>query len=364
MGVKGRMIFTIAGLLLLGLLVALYTRQPAPEEAAYIFDRDTGPAIEQVAQSKEQMATIRAHQKPVQDDETGPAESDALIKDLFSQIIIGSGTTLHYFTWLGHEFRRATSREDHLAQVKDRIFSQFPAEEAGRLYATYQRYLDCEMAVADLAARFGPITTTESGLELLREVQEFRRDFLGTELADRLFGEQVKEKEYSLRRAAIVSDPDLYAEEKQAAMDRLTQEMWGEAAGTEISLQPPTAYARYQDALAIYQKDLDEIAEEDDRRAAIEDIRNRYLPPDAVERINAMEQQQAEEQQAEEAYFAAEKGIAEDTTLSEDQKAEQIESLRQEMLGDQAGAMKRRQAIENAREAMLNQIGSTPDTRP
>jgi lipase chaperone LimK len=360
MGARGRIIFAVAGLLVLGLLIALYTRQPASEDAAYIFDRATGPAIDQVRESQEPFAAIKG------DDATAgkkPME-EATLKNLFSQIIVGSGTTLHYFTWLGHEFRHATSREDHLAQVKDRIFSQFPAEEAGQLFATYQRYLDCEMGIADLTASFGPVTTVEDGLELLRTVQKYRRDFLGTELADRLFGEQVKEKEYSIRRAAIINDRALYAKEKQEQLDRLTQEMWGETANPEAVLQEKDAYGQYRDALAIHQKDLDETAGDDERRAAIDDIRNQYLPPDAIERIRTMEQQQAQETQQEQAYYAKEKRIAEDTTLSEDERAEQIEQLRQEMLGSQAEAMKRREAIEKARKALLDPSESSPEARP
>lgn len=363
MDTRSRLIFTFAGLLLLGLLIILYTRQPAPENTEYIFDQATGPAIDQIAESKKQIAAIKGHEQAIQSDDKMETEED-VIKDLFSQIIVGAGTTLHYFTWLGHEGRHATSREEHLAQVEERIFSQFPPEEASQLFATYTQYLDCEIAVADLTTDFGPITSVEDGLALLREVQEFRRDFLGRELADRLFGEQVKEKEYSVRRAAIINDNNLYAADKQEQLDRLTQDMWGEAADPETAFQKKVPYERYMDALAIHQKDLEEMAVEADRRAAIDDIRNQYLPPDAVERLKIVEQQQAEQQQREQAYYAAEKQILDDTNLSEGDKTEQIDQLRQEMLGDQAEAMKRRETIEAARAAQLKQIGLTPDAGP
>ena len=367
MEVRSRIIFTFAGLLLLGLLAILYFRQPAPEDTGYIFDRTTGPAIGNITESKEQIAAIKTHEQKKKDTDItaeSPQEEASVIKDLFSQIIVGSGTTLHYFTWLGHEYRKAASREEHLAQVKERIFSQFPPEEAGQLFATYIQYLDCEIAVADLTAKFGPITSAEKGLDLLREVQEYRRDFLGRELADKLFGEQVKEKEYTVRRAAIINDDSLYALEKQEQLDRLTQDMWGESADPEAALQKTNAYARYQDALAIHQKDLDEISGEADRQSAINDIRRQYLPPDAIERIKTMERQQAEQQQQEQTYFEGEKRIAEDTALSDEDKAEQIEHLRQEILGDQAEAMKRRETIGKSREAMLKQAGLTPETSP
>ncbi|MEW6077091.1 MAG: lipase secretion chaperone [Thermodesulfobacteriota bacterium] len=369
-GINGRIIFAFVGLLLLGLLIGLYTRQPAPEDTAYIFDRATGPAIEQIAASKEQITAIKTHEQTLPGDDKGgipdegPPGEGSVIKDLFSQIIVSSGTTLHYFTWLGHEFRQATSREDHLAQVKEKIFSQFPPEEAGRLYATYQRYLDCEIAVADLTARFGPVTTAENGLELLRKVQEFRRGSLGRELADKLFGEQVKEKEYSIRRAAIVNDGTLYAADKQTQLDRLTQDMWGDSADSEAVSQGSDPYEKYQAALAMHQKDLAEITGEAERQAAIDDIRNQYLQPDAVERIKDVERQAAERQQQEQAYFSAEKKISEDTSLSEEAREEQIDQLRQQMLGDQAEAMKRREAIETARQEQLKKAGLTPDSGP
>lgn len=370
MGIKGRIIFTFAGLLLLGLLAALYFRQPAPEDTGYIFDHASGPGIDQITASKERFSAIKSHEEKKDnsdkaDDSTNNATEDqSLFKDLFSQMIVGSGTTLHYFTWLGHEYRHAASREEHLAQVKERIFSQFPPAEAAQLFATYQNYLDCEIGVAELTAGFGAVTSVEAGLDLLNRIQEYRRDNLGRELADTLYGEQVKETEYSIRRAAIINDRDLYAEEKQAQLDRLTQDMWGASADLETVFQKTNAYDRYRDALAINQKDLDEIGGEADRRAAIDDIRRQYLPVDAIERINAMERQQADQQQQEQAYFQAEKRIIEDTALSDEDKAEQIDHLRQEMFGEQAEAMKRRETIENARKARLNQAELSSDTRP
>lgn len=368
--VRGRIIFTFAGLMLLGLLAVQFIRQPGPQDEDYIFDHTTGPEIEQIMESKEHIATIKTHEREFQG--TGKSEringkspeKESLFKEIFSQMIVGSGTTLHYFTWLGHEYRRAASRQEHLVQVKARIFSQFPPDEAGQLFATYQQYLDCEIAVADLTSDFGAVTSAEEGLALLREVQDFRRDFLGRELADKLFGERVKEKEYSVRRGAIINDRTLYAEEKQEQLERLAQDMWGESDALEMSSHKTNAYTRYQEALAINQKDLDEIDEETDRLAAIADIRNEYLSPEAVERIKTMEQQQAAQQQQEQAYFAAEKRVVEDTTLSEDDKDEKIESLRQEMLGDQAEAMKRREAIEAARKVQIEKAGLASDSGP
>ncbi len=366
----GRIIFTFVGLMILGLLVVLFLRQPAPEPSEYLFDYTIGPAIDRIKESKAHIAAIKTQaQKNDGADETSdaavsPTENPSLFRDLFSQMIVGSGTTLHYFTWLGHEYRHAASREDHLAQVRERIFSQFPPDEAGQLFARYKQYLDCEIAVADLVTRFGPVTSTEKGLALLREVQEFRRDYLGRELADNLFGERVKEKEYSVRRTAIINDSSLYAEEKQEQLDRLTQDMWGESDALESSFHKTNAYTRYREALAINQKDLDEIDGEADRQAAIDDIRHQYLSPDAIERIQAMERQQTEQQQQEQAYHAAEERISEDTTLSEEDKAEQIDRLRQEMLGDQAEAMKRRETIESTRQKRLRELESASDPGP
>lgn len=366
---KNKKLVSLAGMLILAGLMAVFVRQAfqdAPsyqDTPIYVFDKNSGPAIAENNESEKEIDAIKAYDPAAETPETASKES-AVIKDLFSRIIVGSGTTLRYFKWLGHECRKAASEEEHLALVRERIFSRFPPEEARQLFDTYRRYLACEMEAAKLSRRFGRISSVEEGLLLLREIQAYRRENLGKDLADRLYGEQVKESEYSIRRAAIIRDNTLYAMEKQDQLRRLDQDMWGETLETENDLSNADAYARYRDALSLHQKDLDEITSEADRQAYINDLRGQYFPPDAVARIKAAREQQDREQQTEQDYDDRKRQIANNMDLSEEQKTQEIDRLRQETFGDQAEAMKRRETIESARTARIRQSDSNSDAGP
>ncbi|MFP4040982.1 MAG: lipase secretion chaperone, partial [Desulfosudaceae bacterium] len=349
-----------AGLLLLVGLLALFLRQSDPDKPEYIFDKTAGPSLDQLKEKPELPAGLKngeadaaaASRAEVAEKENTMEEESAL-RNLFSQMIVGSGMTLEYFSHLGHEFRQAESRTAHLAAVRESIFARFPAEEARRLYDNYIAYVDCEAGVADLIADFGSVSSAEDGLALLREIQEYRRQVLGEDLADRLYGDLVKEKEYSLRRAAIVNDDSLYAGEKQERLRQLDQDMWGEEAADTLRADDP--YGRYQEALRLHEKDLDQAVSTAERQDRIRSLRDRYFPPETVKKLEDLEERQQAEREKEMDYYEKKRQIAENPDLSAEEKDGQVELLRQDMFGDQAAAMKRRDAIREAKQALVQE---------
>ncbi|MFO8048222.1 MAG: lipase secretion chaperone [Desulfosudaceae bacterium] len=367
-----RKITAAAGLLLLVGLLALFLRQSDPDKPEYIFDKTTGPSLGQVKETPDLpagMKTGEADAAAASRAETAEKiEEGSALRDLFSEMIVGSGMTLEYFSHLGHEFRQAESREAHLAAVRESIFARFPAEEARRLYDNYIAYVDCEAGVADLIADFGPVSSAEEGLALLREIQEYRREVLGEDLADRLYGGLVKEKEYSLRRAAIVNDGSLYAEEKQERLRQLDQDMWGEETADTLRADDP--YGRYQEALRLHEKDLGQAVSAAERQDRVRSLRDRYFPPETVKKLEDLESRQQAEQEKEMDYYEKKRQIAENPDLSAEEKDGQVERLRQDMFGDQAAAMKRRDAIREAKQSLVQEHQeserrqSAPDRSP
>ena len=57
--------------------------------------------------------------------------------------------------------------------------------------------------MADEFRSFGLVRTPEDAIEILKQMQAFRRERLGVELADQLFGPDVKAREYAFRSTAL-----------------------------------------------------------------------------------------------------------------------------------------------------------------
>lgn len=137
--------------------------------------------------------------------------------------------TLQYFIHLTSLFGDAKSLEEALELAREFIFSQMPPEQAQKVFELYKNYLETELALAEIQRDWGVPQTVEDVIDLLRQIQEFRRERLGRAVADALFGPDIKVREYALRRGAIVRDEGLYGAQKQALIAGLSRDMWGTA---------------------------------------------------------------------------------------------------------------------------------------
>ena len=343
MEVKNKKLVAIIGIFVLLFILGYWLFPKDNEQTEYIFDKSYNISLEDVKKSRkslpknslpDQTKSDRAIFEFGSDSENIDQKDAGLdLKKIFAQGLINSYTTLKYFKHLEHLFRKSSSLgkdfdqvtdenfdqllEKYFDQVKRYLFSQFSGPEAQKLFDTYKKYLKCEIELSK-SKKFKDLSNVrsiEEALETLKQIQEFRRERLGIELADKLFGADVKAKEYAFRRADIVADDALYGQEKEDQLKKLNQDMWGEDA--DAVEDHPNNYNRYKEKLKIYKKDFDEMASEQLRK----------------------------EKDKELDFREKEKKILQDNKLSEEKRNAQIQALQNKMFGDEADAFRRRETM-------------------
>ncbi len=357
---KKRLVFASAAFALLivfGFLLYPYeSNQPE-----YIFDKqyDIGPsdvekshsALARLDENADTAKQKQAGRKNDTDTDTAPSVD---LKQIFSEGLINAHTTIKYFKHLEHKFRKSAGLGQHFEKVKEFLFSNFSEKEARTLFDTYKQHLQCKM---DLMAEFKNFTsaqTPEEAIATLKRIQSFRRQRLGKELADKLYGAQVKAKEYAIRRSAIINDETLYGAEKEKRLDRLNEDMWGDEAA-EMEQQRTSAYNRYQEKLKMYKKDLAEMESEAKKQEKINSFRKQFFKPETVERLNAIDRRMAEKETREQNYREKAKQIRDNTELDKTQKKEKIRELQQKTFGENAEAFRRREDIRQSRKEFIRE---------
>lgn len=263
---------------------------------------------------------------------------------------IASGRTLALFKKLQLLFNESTDLDDHFSKVATWLHAFYPEEEAQKIMALYREYLTCEKDLAAEYLTWGTPTTPEEIIDMLRAVQEFRRERLGAKTADLLYGVDVKSREYRVRKGAVIQDSDLYGAEKEARIARLNEEMWGDA-----ELSPDLMknnYNRYQEKLALYSRDLSEATSDENKAGMISAFRQTYFSPDVVEKLEEVDARIETESENEAAYFKQEGTLRASKKLSPDEKAKAIAELQNRFFGEGADAFRRLEAKRIALEKM------------
>jgi len=365
----------IVALCLIGLLLFLFGYWLFPKDSGqpeYIFDNSYDIKPADVHKSKEHIdfdnmgSSRSASSKESLSDGTAatkPSEQEGIeLRALFSEGLINSYTTLNFFKHLEHKFRESTTLGEHFNAVKEYLLSEFSEKEAKKLFETYKEYLQCEMDLLDEYKGFAGVQSSEEAIEMLKQIQAFRRDRLGKELADKLFGTDVKAKEYAFRRAAIVKDDTLYGKEKEKRLAELNEAMWGDETATLDTHK--NAYNQYQEKLQIYKKDLNAAGSPEARRAKIREFREEFFSPEVVAKFEEIDRQMAEKAEQEESYRKQAEAIRSSEELSEKAKERQLQSLQNEVFGDDAEAFRRREAIRKGREKLKGESSLTVEDLP
>jgi lipase chaperone LimK len=366
---KNKRIVSFIGLLVLSFLIGFWLYPAKHEDGEYIFDKSYQISLEDVQKARTPLSFDKSAQQtgflPDDSTENQEPETDAPqqklspedLKKIFSEGLINSHTTFKYFKHLEHMFRKSASIDEHLELVKKHLFSEFPESEAQQLFDTYKKYLECEIALLEEYRNLSNVKSMNEAIEMLKKIQEFRRSRLGKDLADKLFGADVKAKEYAFRRADIVGNNALYGKEKEDLLKKLNEDMWGDESNAVEKFEPdtPIAWQRFNEKQAIYQKDLDELASEDAKEARIKEYRTDFFSPDVVKRLEEVDQQIAVEEQTEIAYRDKEKAIIEDKAMPEDEKNQKIKTLQDQMFGEEADAFRRRETMRIELEKMAKE---------
>lgn len=365
MNVSKKKFIALAGLLLLLILFGywLYPQEKADEygvETGYIFDKNYNISLNDVKKSRHPLPRVGDGLSEQESHADGAGEAASTetpagidIRKIFAEGLINSFTTMRFFKHLEYQFKDSANLGEHLDRVREFLFSEFSESEAQQLFETYRKYIECEIALADEFRSFGLVRTPEDALEILKRIQDFRRERLGEELADQLFGADVKAQEYAFRRAAIVGDNALYGPEKEELLKKLNEDMWGEEA--EAVEAYPNEYSRYREKLKIFDRDLAEITSEDARQEKIREFRQQFFTPEVVQRLDEVDLQIARETQQETLYREKEKALLENTALTEQQKTERIQQLQDEMFGGEADAFRRSETMRVELEKMMKE---------
>jgi lipase chaperone LimK len=353
------------GLLILCFLVGFWLYPDNDESEEYIFDKNYPISLEDVQKArtplpfekggKEDVASSEVSgNQDMEKDDTRHKLSPEDLKKIFSEGLINSHTTLKYFKHLEHMFRKNANIDEHLDQVKKYLFSEFSEAEAQELFDTYKKYLACEIALLEQYRHFSNVKSMDEAIEMLKKIQEFRRSRLGVELADKLFGADVKAKEYAFRRADIVGNDALYGKEKEELLKKLNEDMWGNDAKAVEKFEPdtPIAWQRFNEKQAIYKKDFDELGSQEAKEAKVKEYRADFFSPEVVKRLEEVDQQIAVEEQTETVYRDKEKSILDDKSISEDEKKQKVEALQNQMFGQEADAFRRRETMRMELEKM------------
>jgi len=339
----------IAGIVVLLVIIIqlLFRGEEKTTGTEYIFDNSHDISLEEVKKYRKKFTFNNETA-----DKGAEAVANPAVSDLFTDKPVNV-YTLKYFKHLQNLFKKSKNMGEHLEQIKNMIFSNFPTKEAEKIFELYHQYLQCEMDLAQEYKNWGVPTETEAMIEVLHKTQEFRRERLGRELADALFGADVKSKEYAIRRASIVKEKELYGEEKERQLGYLNEDMWGEDA--QAVEEYPRAYNRYQEKLQIYKKDLDEKETEDDRKALVKQFREEYFAPDIVQRLEEVDQVVAAEKETEAEYKNNEQTILNNPDYSEQEKKDLIRDLQDDSFGENAEAFRRRDAMQNELDRMVKE---------
>ncbi len=252
--------------------------------------------------------------------------------------------SLAYFRFLEKEFAVNSIKElsIHLDKVKKYLSSKYNESEAHQLFEIYQKYLRCQITLVNDPRYNAKTAGPRHILILLNDAQNFRREKLGREMADILFGPEVKEREYLIRRSTIINDSSLYGRQKEMRLQKLKNDMWGRE--QVLIGEENIPYQRYQLKLLLYQKDLHEL-NENARKLKLDEFRKEFFSTEQIRRLDEAEKRIAQEKNNEARYRAAERKILELTDVTQEEKDGRIKLLREKFFGKEAEAFRRREAI-------------------
>ncbi|MBI5845377.1 MAG: hypothetical protein HZB23_11995 [Deltaproteobacteria bacterium] len=350
---KKTLFLAIGAVLVFAAAVALFFWLTRDADQDYVFEKNYGVSFSDAVKGREMMAQA-------QPGDTTLAASNPLagvnLHQFFTEDFAANPFTLKFFRYITQLFGDSKDRADALRRAREYIFSQLPANEAEKVYALYVKYLDCEIALMSEQRGWGDPKSTEEVLAYLRKAQEFRRQQLGVETADALFGPEVKIQEYKVRRGAIVADKELNGKDKEEALGRLTSDMWGDEAQAVEEYANP--YNRYREKLEIYQKDLAELPTEAERAALDREFRQQFFDAEQVKALDAVDAQLAAEKKAEASFQAARSQVEKDPSLTAEEKEQKIKDMGTRMLGQEsAEALSRREAMEKGKAELMKKHG-------
>lgn len=254
---------------------------------------------------------------------------------------IANPDTVKFFKYLQMQVM-AGSVEDHLKEVEKYLYSVMEPAKAAEMFALYSKFCDYEIDMANKIQKWSHPKSADDLIRYLREIHQYRREIFGAEIADAMWGIEVKGQEYNIRKGIILHNASLYGIEKEKHLSVLKDEMWG--TGPEnVDVPPqtdPEKYEKYQEKQFIYQRDLNEMPDAD-RRKKIKEFREEYFSSEQIARLEQVDKELEAEKKKESDYYLKEKDIMNNPAIDNEKKAEMIRDLQNETFGEEADAFRR-----------------------
>jgi len=251
--------------------------------------------------------------------------------------------TLKFFQKLLTMFNDSTDIDEYMENVTNYLSTQFSDETAQALFEIFKKKFQCNMELETKLDEWGVPGSYEENLGLLAKVHEFRQAYLGKDIADALYGKEVKNNEYHIRREQIIRDKIMSGPEKEEQIQALNREMWEDSADTlENNLNP---YQRYQEKLLIYKTDLARMSQEEEKTELIRQIREACFDSEGVNVLERIDRERAAEKESKELYQRRKLEVVNRSDLTGEEKSVEIEAIQEEVFGDDVTAFRRREMI-------------------
>jgi len=335
-------------------LVLYYAFKSAPD------DRDTGKVYHAGSGSSEPSGTW----KNVSAEEMGkffapaPDFKNGEPGKAFAVSVVNADT-LHFFRFLDKMFEDAADIEECLGRADPYLSSVLPPFQARQMLEMYKTYLDYQLQMQENMKHWYITGSTAEALDNLARIREFRRSFFGVENADVIFGASEKADEYTIRRRMILDDQGMFGYEKERRMRALNEAMWGSQ--TMPYDENLTSYARYQEKLSLYSKDLADALTTAETEAILDEIRRQTFTPEELHRMDEARDTQAREAAVKEDYHARRQEIIY-SNLDPAAENLMLHDLQNAMFGEQAHVIRREEAIQKGfaeiREKAAAEAGS------
>ena len=259
---------------------------------------------------------------------------------------IANPNTVKFFKYLQMQIK-ANNLEEHLKAVEKYLQSVMEPAKAAEMFALYKKFCDYEIEMTKNMQKLSHPKNADELIRYLQEIHQYRREIFGAEIADAMWGIEVKGQEYNIRKGSILHNGSLYGIEKEKQLSALKDEMWG--TGPESVEEPPQTdpekFSRFQEKQLTYQRDLNELPDTD-RREKIKEFRKEYFSSEQITRLEQVDQEMENNKKNESDYYAQEKDIMNNPSLDNEKKAEMIRDLQNQTFGEEAEAFRRRLNIQ------------------
>jgi lipase chaperone LimK len=249
--------------------------------------------------------------------------------------------TVRFFKSLQWKFREM-GLEDHLKKVHDYLLSIMDPARAEEMFVLYKKFSKYEQNLAGTVRGWKQPANAEEALAYLRKLQDHRRDYFGSELADALWGAEVKIQEYRFRKGGILHDDSLTGAEKEQKISALKGDMWGTGDDAPDSFLKP--FDRYTEKLQMYAKEMEGMKDAE-KSGKVREFRKEFFDDEVIGRLEGVDAELAAEKQKEEDYRKKEFRIQSDVNLDANEKEQQILELQNQTFGEEADAFRRRENI-------------------